>query len=97
VLFSGNANIQYLQPTTSSKKKLNIHFFSKNISSSLLTKKSKETHIRSHPMVAIRVIIAGAMSEVMADFWQANELADAAAKSWYALPMVHQLEAAAPS
>lgn len=29
---------------------------------------------------------------VMADFWQANELADAAAKSWYALPMVHQLE-----
>lgn len=29
---------------------------------------------------------------VMADFWQANELADAAAKSWYALPLVHQLE-----
>lgn len=50
--------IQYLQPTTSTKKKLNIQFFSENISSSLLTKKSKKHtshHIRL--CLAIRVII----------------------------------------
>ena len=92
--------IQYLQPTTSSKKKAEYSvLFGKHIEF-LTQKEIKETHIRSHPITSDCVwplaSSSCAMSEVMADFWQANELADAAAKSWYALPMVHQLEAAAP-
>ena len=34
--------------------------------------------------------------EVLADYWQAMTLADAAAKCWYKLPIVHQLEAGYP-
>ena len=79
--------LQYHQPSTSSKQTadFSLLFEQRHI-------EFKETQIRwCFALRLIRLID----TEVMADFWQANELADAAAKSWYALPMVHQLEARA--